>query len=115
MTGRDVPEWIGATPDTPVPRRVKLRVFEAHHGRCHITGRKIMAGDLWDIDHVIALINGGENREKNLAPALRDKHLEKTAVDVAEKSKVARMRAKFLGIHPKSKRPIKSRGFQKGR
>jgi len=35
--------------------------------------------------------------------ALRDKHREKTAQDVAVKSKTARMRAKHLGIWPKSK------------
>ena len=111
MTARILDEWIGATPDSPIPPRVRARVFERHGGRCHISGRKIMAGDLWDVDHVVALINGGENRERNLAPALRDKHREKTAADVAEKSKVARVRAKHLGIAPKSKRPLRSRGF----
>jgi hypothetical protein len=44
---------------------------------------------------------------------LRDKHREKTADDVAEKSKVARIRAKHLGIHPKSPFKIQSRGFRK--
>ena len=85
---RAVPEWIGATPDTPVPPRVKVRVFDAYSGRCHWSGRKIAAGDKWDVDHVRALINGGENRESNLAPILRDKaHKEKTDRDVAEKVK----------------------------
>jgi 5-methylcytosine-specific restriction endonuclease McrA len=55
-------------------------------GVCHIAKRNIMAGELWDLDHVIALINGGKNRETNLAPASRDKHREKTKADVAEKS-----------------------------
>ncbi len=100
---REVPEWIGKTDDSPIPARVRARVFEAHGGRCHISGRKIGAGEPWDCDHVIALINGGENRESNLAPALRDKHREKTAQDVSIKSKTARMRAKHLGIWPKSK------------
>lgn len=115
MTGRSVPEWIGATPDTPVPPRVKLRVFEAHGGICHLSGRKIRAGDAWDCDHVKALTNGGENRESNLAPALRDFHRAKTAEDVAEKSKVERIRKKHLGIYPKSPRPLKSRGFERRR
>lgn len=57
-----------------------------------------MPGDLWDLDHKVALINGGQHRETNLAPALRDKHREKTAEDVAIKSKVYRVRAKHLGI-----------------
>jgi 5-methylcytosine-specific restriction endonuclease McrA len=103
MTGRSVPEWIGANPDTPVPARVKVRVFARHNGICHISGRKIGPADLWDADHVIAIINGGENRESNLAPALRDKHREKTAEDVAEKSAIYRKRAKHLGLKPKGR------------
>ena len=109
--------WIGATPDTPIPPRVKLRVFERHNGICHLSGRKIRAGEPWDCDHVKALINGGENRENNLAPALRDKHREKTAEDVAEKSAIYTKRIKHLGIakpksrltHPKLKRTFDGR------
>lgn len=111
---RTVVEWIGSTPDTPAPPRVRARIFEAHNGRCHRTGRKIMPGDAWDLDHVKALINGGENRESNLAPILAGKpHKEKTAEDVAEKAKVARMRAKHLRIYPASPFKIRSRGFTK--
>lgn len=100
---REVPEWIGANDDTPIPPRVKLRVFERYGGVCYLTGRKIRPGDQWDCDHVVALINQGENRESNLAPALKEAHREKTKADVAEKSKVARMKAKNLGLWPKSK------------
>ena len=60
---RSVPEWIGATDDSAIPPRVRLRVFEAHGGVCHLSGRKIRAGEEWDCDHVKALINGGENRD----------------------------------------------------
>lgn len=112
---RAVPEWIGATPDTPIPPRVKDRVFIAHGGRCYLSGRKIFPGDAWDAEHVIAIINGGENRESNLKPALRDRHREKTAADVAIKSKTYRMRAKNNGTWPKTKNPIRSRGFAKAR
>lgn len=112
---RSVPEWVGATDDTPIPPRVKLRVFEAHKGVCHLSGRKIKPGDVWDCDHVRALVNGGENRESNLAPALRDRHREKTAEDVAIKSKVARVRLKHLGQWPKPVRRLQGRGFQKQR
>ena len=110
---RAVPEWIGATPNTPVPDRVKVRVFAKYDGRCHWTGKRIMPGDSWDVDHVIALINGGLNVESNLAPILRGKaHKEKTAHDVAIKSKTYRMRAKHLGLM-KPKRKIPSRPFPK--
>lgn len=97
-SARAVPEWIGSHPDQKVPERVRIRIFEAHKGICHIAKRKIMGGEPWELDHVVALINGGEHRESNLAPALKDKHRIKTKADVAEKSRVARKRQKHLGI-----------------
>lgn len=113
---RSVPEWIGKTDDAAIPPRVRLRVFEAHGGICHLSGRRIQAGEPWDCDHVVALINGGQHRESNLAPALRDKHREKTALDVREKSIVRLKRMKSLGIAPKKSRPMpgsKASGFRK--
>jgi len=95
---RSVKEWIGRHDDEAVPPRVRLRIFEHHKGICHLTGRQIRPGDAWDLDHVIALCNGGEHRESNLAPALRDKHREKTKLDVKLKAKVARIRKRELGI-----------------
>ena len=108
---RTVKEWVGKTPDSKIPPRVRLRIFEAHGGVCHLSGRKIAAGELWDIDHIIALINGGLHRESNLAPALRDKHKAKTAEDVAEKAKVARKAKANLGLKPAPAKPIQSAGF----
>lgn len=99
---RSVPEWIGKTDDTPVPRHVKLRVFNACGGICHISKRKIMRGDLWDTDHVRSLGNGGENRETNLAPALRDKHREKTARDVREQRRTENRQANHIGLKKRS-------------
>lgn len=98
MIGREVTEWIGSHPDAAIPPRVRLRVFERNGGKCHISGIKIMPGDLWDCDHIVALCNGGEHRESNLAPALRDKHRAKTAADVAERAKIDRIRKRHFGI-----------------
>ncbi len=113
---REVPEWIGKTDDTPAPPRVRLRVFERCGGVCHISGIKIKAGDAWELDHVKALVNGGENRESNLAPALKDKHREKTALDVAEKSRDRRIKQKHHGMRPKPKHIVpgsKASGWKK--
>lgn len=112
---RSTKQWVGRTDDSVPPPTVRLRVFERFKGVCQISGRKIMAGDQWEIDHKIALINGGKNEESNLRPVLKDAHKEKTAEDVAEKSKVQRMRMKHLGIWPKSRAKIRSRGFAKTR
>ena len=109
--GRSVEEWIGATPDTPVPPRVKARVFTRYDGLCYLSGRKIGPGDVWEAEHIKALALGGENRESNLAPALVDAHRDKTRDDRQRIAKADRVRAKHLGIYPKSKRPLQSRGF----
>ena len=98
---RQVAEWIGKTPDTPVPPRVMLRVFDRHKGICHISKRKIRAGEKWECDHVIRLKDGGENREMNLAPALVIPHQEKTAEENKQQAKEDRLRKKHLGIAPK--------------
>lgn len=108
---RATDEWIGSSPDAKVPPRVRVRIFEREEGRCHLSGRKIRPGDLWDLDHKVALINGGEHRESNLFPALRDKHREKTREDVAIKSKTARVKANHILPRPPSR--MQGRGFQK--
>lgn len=122
MTGRSVPEWIGKTADTPIPRRVKLRNFAEHGGICHISGRKIGPADEWDSEHVIALVNWNPtpeaphgNRESNLRPALKAPHKEKTARDIAEKAKVERIRMKHLGIKKSSTFPKRQDPWGKSR
>ncbi len=106
MTRRSVPEWIGKTSDTPVPARVMLRVFERYDGVCHITERKILPGEKWDCDHKDAICNGGENRESNLRPALKQPHRDKTREDVAVKARDDRIRKKHLGIKTRSGPPM---------
>ncbi len=110
---RAVPEWIAKSDDEKIPARVRLRVWERHHGKCHLTGRKIMVGDQWDIDHVVALVNGGEHRESNLAPALRHAHRVKTAADVAEKAAARQRQAKHIGLRKSEPSRLRSRGFPK--
>lgn len=103
MTARSTEEWIGATPDTAIPPRVRLRVFERAGGRCEECTRKLGPGDAWQADHIVALVNGGENRERNLRCLCSWCHRTKTNDDVAEKAKVAAVRKRHLGIRPPSK------------
>lgn len=104
MTGRSVPEWIGSSPDAKVPPHVKARVFNRWCGRCHISGRKIGAGELWEVEHVKPLSMGGEHRETNMAPALVIEHRKKTAAEAGPRAKADRQRLKHLGLaKPKSK------------
>jgi 5-methylcytosine-specific restriction protein A len=102
---RSVPEWIGKTDDTPVPDRVKLRVFEKFEGICPKCTRELEPG-AWECDHVIPLILGGANRETNLQPLCADPcHSSKTALDVKLKAKVERVRRHRAGIRKRSRFP----------
>lgn len=101
---RTVEEWIGKTDDHRAPGKVRDRIMARDNRICHLCKCEIQVGQKWDLDHVKALINGGENRESNLRPAHRKCHVDKTALDVAEKAKVAAIRMKHLGItKPKKK------------
>lgn len=111
--GRSVKEWIGKTPDSTPPPSVQARIFERAGGVCHISRRKIAPGEKWDVEHVVALADGGENRESNLNPALRDKHREKTAAENAVRAKTKRKSARHVGVKKAPCVQIKSRGFTK--
>lgn len=108
MTRRGTAEWIGKTPETATPQRVKARIVDRQGGVCGCgCGVKLaMCGEPIEFDHTQALINGGENRESNIRALRPQCHKPKTRADVAEKSKVAKKRAAFLGIKPDSKSPL---------
>lgn len=100
---RTTEEWVAKHDDQKVPPRVRQRVFDRHNGICHLTGRKIHPGERWELEHVHALILGGQHRESNMAPALAAAHKVKTATEMKVKSKIARVRKKHIGIaKPKS-------------
>lgn len=94
---RTLKEWIADTDDQRAPPRVRLRVFDREGGKCHICRQPII-GKKWALDHVKALINGGENRESNLAPVHIACHAEKTRQDVAEKARIAAKRQKHIRV-----------------
>jgi 5-methylcytosine-specific restriction enzyme A len=104
---RSVKPWIGKTDDTPVPPRVRARVFDAKGGRCHRCDRKIPGGEKWVCEHLTAIINGGPNAEANLGVTCRTCLPIKNAADAAIKAKVAATRKAHLGIKA-MKRPIPS-------
>ena len=102
---RSVPEWIGRTDDSPVPSRVKLRVFEKYGGLCYLSGIRLTPGT-WEIEHKVAIINGGENRESNLAPVSKGKvHQTKSREDVKTKAITYRKKKANIGLRKKSKFP----------
>lgn len=112
---RAVPPWSSDNPDAAIPARVRLRVLEAHGHVCALTGRPIRSGDEWHVDHIRPLSMGGLHAETNLQPVLAASHRIKTADEAGGRAKADRIRAKHLGLHPPSRRPLKSRGFPKTR
>jgi 5-methylcytosine-specific restriction enzyme A len=109
---RSVKEWIGASDDTRPPPRVRARVLKRYDEKCYLSGVLITPGTAFEIDHIVALKNGGENRESNLAPVLKAPHKAKTAKDVALKAIAERQYGKHMGIiQPKGE--IQSKGFAK--
>lgn len=107
---RAVPEWIAKSDDEKIPNLVKLRIWARCNGRCHISGRKIMPGDSYDFEHVIALCNGGQHRESNISLALAAPHKEKTKDDLKLKAKITRIRKRHLGFK-KAGRTMPGRKF----
>lgn len=115
LMGRSVPEWIGKTPNSQPPKSVKDRIFLRQNGRCALSGRKIRPGDETHLDHITPLKDGGKNVESNLQLVLATPHREKTAAENKSRAKERRLRLKHNGLWPKSKTPLKGRGFPKSR
>lgn len=110
---RSVDEWIAKHDDQAIPPRVRLRIFEKFGGICQLSQRKIMPGDEWQVDHIVALWRGGSHRESNLQPVLKIPHREKSTEEQSIQAKCDRIRKKHLNIWPKSRTPLRSRGFAK--
>lgn len=113
---RSVSEWRGKTDDEPVPPRVRLRVLYRFDLRCAKCTRFIRPAERWTCDHAKALINGGENREKNLQPLCCNCDPIKTAHDIAEKSATYGSRLRHHGIKRQTSRPLpgtKASGWRK--
>lgn len=106
---RSLPEWIGDNDDQDPPQRVRIRVFTAKGGKCHKCRRKIGAADKWTCEHLVAICNGGKNRESNLDLTCEWCLPEKNAADAAIKSKTAAMRARHLGLKPRKQAMAGSR------
>lgn len=109
---RKVAEWIGKTDDAMPSPRVRQRIYDANEGICHICSLPIKTGETWHLDHVKALIEGGENRESNMKPAHAHCNLAKAKQETKRKAKVQRTRQKHTGAR-KPKGTIQSRGFEK--
>lgn len=82
--------------------RIKLtqqqtaRLFTERNGCCRECGRKLLAGDDWIVEHVIALENGGTNDWDNLGITGLCCKASKDAKDHAQAGKQRRTATKHL-------------------
>jgi 5-methylcytosine-specific restriction protein A len=106
---RSVDEWIGKTDDSAPPPRVKARVWKRNPicVRCGLPTNDSTRKP--EFDHIVALCNGGSNRESNLQIMCRGCHRVKTYTDVAVKASDAKRLKKRLGLKPR--RTIPGRRF----
>lgn len=97
---------VGTTKRGSMSTMRRLRIWEAHGGRCVICGLKIHSskGD-WIIEHIRPLVLGGSDMDDNCGPAHEACRREKDKVDVAAGAKAKRMKAKHLGIRKPSTFP----------
>lgn len=83
----------------------RARIFAEHDGCCHRCGRKIGVSDYWEVEHPIALENGGADTPENRKPCcewcLPDKNAE-------DHSLAAKGRARYV-------RHVVPREFRKSR
>lgn len=78
---------------------MRVRIFLAAGGLCHICGNKIDAPkQRWDVEHVKPLSMGGADDETNMRPAHVECHAAKTAGEAPPRAKANRNRARALGI-----------------
>lgn len=83
---------------------MKVRIFHAAAGRCHICGLKVF-GKGWEVEHIRPLALGGADNESNMAPAHESCHARKTVVDLGRVAKAKRQEAKHLGVRKRSTFP----------
>ncbi|MBW8618654.1 MAG: HNH endonuclease [Hyphomicrobiales bacterium] len=85
----------------------RLNLFLIRKGLCAVCSQKIDAGKAWDIDHIVPLALGGTNAADNLQILCRPCHRSKTTQsDVPRIAKTKRLKARHLGAHAPSIRPI---------
>lgn len=102
---RTVPEWRGRTDDAMPGQIVSLRIWERCRGRCAHCDKKLTPADKPARDHIVPLIDGGENVEGNLQYLCGLCHAKKTSAESTDRAKVRSMKAKHIGLRKPSTFP----------
>ena len=103
---------VGTTPRKPLTPTQRLKLFEAHGGKCALCGLQIQAGEKWIDEHLRALGLGGSNDLDNRAPVHVACAKAKTNnEDIPRIAKAKRQKMAALGIRRSTGQKIVSRGF----
>ena len=89
-TGRDAP--VRKTKS----KKFRAELFNERQGVCHICQGKILANEVWEVEHIIPIALGGEDSGDNLALAHKQCHRQKTKADVGRVAKAKRQRSFHL-------------------
>lgn len=84
---RSVKEWVGRNDDAMPTKAVFDRLYAKQGGKDAMTGIPFAPGDKICRDHIVPLIDGGENRESNLQLITEKQHKLKTAHEAMERAK----------------------------
>ncbi|MET0530056.1 MAG: HNH endonuclease [Microvirga sp.] len=103
---RPVPEWIGKTSLTRIPREIKDRILLRFHGGCADCTRLFGPRLKPQFDHRPPLHNGGENRESKIEPVCAECHRIRSDEDTVKRAAIKRYRAKLWGLQAPSKHPV---------
>lgn len=102
--------WVGKNDLAMPPENVQLRILQRYSACCAGCQRKLMMGERWDLDHVIAIEDGGVNAEGNLQPLCAPCHGVKTGAENSQRAKVRAKTKAAYGIKA-AKQKIPGRGF----
>ncbi|HEV7436524.1 MAG TPA: HNH endonuclease [Pseudorhizobium sp.] len=94
---------VGTTKRKAMSPSRRLRIWEAHGGICCLCQTKIDGvREEWTVEHLRALGLGGEDDDKNCAPAHERCRRQKDKVDAKAIAKAKRVKSRHLGLKPKS-------------
>lgn len=104
------------SPWSPTPRQrltdqQRAELFVDENGKCFDCGRFIRSGEVWTVEHVIALENGGTNDRSNLKICCPNCKPTKDASDHHKAAKSRHVRTKH--VLPRSQRTSRFPGWRK--
>ena len=107
---RAVPPWVGKTDDSMPGKLVRDRLSRAQNDCCAACGFAFGPKRLAHCDHIVPLIDSGENRERNMQMLCADCHKAKTGAEAAARKKTRDIRQSHIMARPPSR--LRSAGFR---